>query len=399
LHKLHLPRLGQTMQQGTILSWFKREGEPFEIGDVLYEVESEKAVVPVEAKLAGTLARIVVPEGEELPIGTLLAIVADPGETLSPAQIEAAIMEERGGSASGAAASGPPATQTAASSSTAAGERIRAMPRARTLAEQLGVDLATMRGSGADGIITVEDVRQAASASQTASGPKVRERRALNRVGRSMAEVVTQSWQQVPQFVQIVLVDARALEQRKEREGKAIQQSYGINLSYTDLILEAVIRSVEEVPQVNASFAGDAIVIYEDVNVSVAVATDAGLLVPVIQQAQKLSLGDRALRLRDLAARARAGTLTPEDMQGGTITVSNLGMTGVETGTPLVTAPQAAIVFAGAILNRPVAIGNSVAVHPTFYVSIAFDHRVVDGAAAARFTGAVKRRLEASEAS
>jgi pyruvate dehydrogenase E2 component (dihydrolipoamide acetyltransferase) len=404
LHKLHLPRLGQTMQQGKILRWFKQEGESFAIGDPLYEVESEKAVVPVEAKLAGTLARITLQQGDEQPVGALVAIVADLGETLSPAQIEAAIAEEQG---AGAPATAPVTAQQApvpTSAFTPASEctpgRIRVMPRARRLAEQLGVSLTAVQGTGAEGVITVEDVQRAASRAPSLAGVpapsalKIRERRPLNRVGRTMAEVLTQSWQHIPQFVQMVLVDASALRRRRETEGKAIQQSHGLNLSYTDLILEAVIRSVEEVPQVNASFADDAIVVYEDINVSVAVATDEGLLVPVIHHAQNLSLGDLALQLREVTRRARTGSLTPEEMQGGTITVSNLGMTGVETGTPLVTRPQAAIVFIGAILNRPVAIGNSIEVRPTFYVSIGFDHRVVDGAAAAQFTGTVKRRLE-----
>jgi pyruvate/2-oxoglutarate dehydrogenase complex dihydrolipoamide acyltransferase (E2) component len=211
-----------------------------------------------------------------------------------------------------------------------------------------------------------------------------------------MAEVVTQSWQQVPQFVQMVLVDASALTRRREAEGKALQQSHDLKLSYTDLILETIVRSIEEVREVNASFAGDTIVLYEDINISVAIATEEGLLVPVIHQAQKLSLGDLALRLREISQRARAGSLTPADFEGGTITVSNLGMSGVETGTPLVTRPQAAIVFIGAILNRPVAVGDSLEVRPTFYVSIGYDHRVVDGATAAKFTGTLKRKLEAS---
>jgi pyruvate dehydrogenase E2 component (dihydrolipoamide acetyltransferase) len=260
------------------------------------------------------------------------------------------------------------------------------------LAEQLGVNLAKIEGSGANGAITVEDVQKAA---QATLGPKIRERRPLNRIARTMAEVVTQSWQQVPQFVQVVLVDASSLTRRRETEGKAIQQSHDIKLSFNDLILESVIRSIEEVREVNASFASDAIVLYEDINVSVAMATEAGLLVPVIHQAQQLSLGDLALRLRETSQRARAGSLTPADFEDGTITVSNLGMSGVETGTPLVTLPQAAIVFVGAILNRPVAIGNSLEVRPTFYVSIGYDHRVVDGATAAKFTSTLKRKLEA----
>ncbi len=401
MQKLHLPRLGQTMQQATLLNWYKKEGESFTVGDTLYEIETDKSVIPVEAKFSGTLVRITGQEGEELSVGALVAVIANPGEILSLAEVEAAIAAEHQpvpsttptkATTDGVQAPSPEATASSAASTSTVAERLRIMPRARMLAEQLGVNLAKIEGSGANGAITVEDVQKAA---QATPGPKIRERRPLNRIARTMAEVVTQSWQQVPQFVQVVLVDASSLTRRRETEGKAIQQSHDIKLSFNDLILESVIRSIEEVREVNASFASDAIVLYEDINVSVAMATEAGLLVPVIHQAQQLSLGDLALRLRETSQRARAGSLTPADFEDGTITVSNLGMSGVETGTPLVTLPQAAIVFVGAILNRPVAIGNSLEVRPTFYVSIGYDHRVVDGATAAKFTSTLKRKLEA----
>jgi pyruvate dehydrogenase E2 component (dihydrolipoamide acetyltransferase) len=389
------------MQQATLLNWYKKEGESFIVGDTLYEIETDKSVIPVEAKFSGTLVRITGQEGEELPVGALVAVIANPGEILSLAEVEAAIAAEHQpvpsttptkATTDGVQAPSPEATASSAASTSTVAERLRIMPRARMLAEQLGVNLAKIEGSGANGAITVEDVQRAARATP---GPKIRERRPLNRIARTMAEVVTQSWQQVPQFVQVVLVDASSLTRRRETEGKAIQQSHDIKLSFNDLILESVIRSIEEVREVNASFASDAIVLYEDINVSVAMATEAGLLVPVIHQAQQLSLGDLALRLRETSQRARAGSLTPADFEDGTITVSNLGMSGVETGTPLVTLPQAAIVFVGAILNRPVAIGNSLEVRPTFYVSIGYDHRVVDGATAAKFTSTLKRKLEA----
>jgi pyruvate dehydrogenase E2 component (dihydrolipoamide acetyltransferase) len=272
------------------------------------------------------------------------------------------------------------------------------MPRARAMAQQLGVDLATVQGSGPGGTISVEDVQRAASASPASTvstAPGILERRPLRGIARTMAEVVTQSWREIPQFVQIAMVDASNLAARRQAEGPAVRESHGVNLSYTDLILGAVIRSVQDVPEVNASFAGDSIIVYEDINLAVAVATDEGLVVPVIHRAQRLSLGELAVQRREIVDWARSGTLAPHNMEGGTITVSNLGMAGVETRTPLVTRPQAAIVFIGAIVDRPVAVGGAVAIHPTFYISVGYDHRVVDGATAARFTGGLKTRLEA----
>jgi len=388
MHMLHLPRLGQTMERGTIVRWLKKVGEPYGIGEPLYELEYEKATVEVEAKLPGKLAAIVAQEGENLPTGTLLGVVADPGESLSAAQVEAAIAAERRTPAVTPAGSAATATVPSAGP---AGGRVRAMPRARALAQQLGLDLAAVPGTGAEGAITVEDVQRAAA---TAAGPRVRERRPLKGIPRAMAEAMTRSWQQVPQFTQAVLVDATSLAARRRAEGPAFKQQYGVDLSYTDLILPAVVQAAREVPEANASFAGEAIAVYEDINLGVAVATDAGLVVPVIQRAQELSPGELARRLREVAARARAGSLALEDVEGGTITVSNLGPGGPETGTPLIMPPQAAIVFVGAIVERAVVVEGAVVARPTFYLSNAFDHRVLDGATAARFTNTLKRLLE-----
>ncbi len=374
------------MERGTILRWAKREGELFEIGEILYEVESEKAVNEIEAKLPGMLARIVVDEGEECPVGTLLAVVADPGETLCEEEVEAAIAEETGAAA-------PAATETGSRDRMSApiGERrrVRAMPKARALARELGVELAAVEGTGRGGTITVEDVRQAAG-----GGPKVRERRPLGGVGRTMARVVTRSWQEVPQFVQMVQLDAGALVERRRELTAEIKRSYGVDLSYTDLLLEAVAGAVREEPLANSSLVDDEIVVYEDVNISVATATGAGLLVPVVKCVQGLGLGDLAVRLREVLEQARGGRLSPEDSSEGTITLSNLGMYGVEGGTPLVTRPQATVVFAGAIVERPWVVSGRVEVRPTLSLSVGFDHRILDGVTAARFTTALKRRLE-----
>ncbi len=233
MHMLHLPRLGQTMERGTVVRWLKDIGEPYQIGDLLYELEYEKASVEVEAKLPGTLAAIVVETGENLPVGSLLAVVADPGETLSPAQIEAAVAAEKGAAATTAA----PAATTAAAPATAPGAgagRARAMPRARVLAQQLGLDLASIAGTGDGGAITVADVQRAA---QVASGPRVRERHPLRGIPRAMAESMTRSWQQAPQFTQMVMVDASALVARRQAAAEEYRRArHGrINLSFGKL--------------------------------------------------------------------------------------------------------------------------------------------------------------------
>lgn len=400
MHKLHLPRLGQTMEKGTILRWAKEEGDSFELGEVLFEVETDKLASEVEAKLPGTLARITVPEGEEHLVGTLLAVVADPGEEPSDEQIEEAIAEESAASEEAPVEepTKPPDESGAAPARAAGdGERVRAMPRARAKARELDVDLQTIEGSGKGGVITTEDVEAAAAGKESEDGgPKVLERRPLSGLGKTMAEVVSRGWREIPQFVQMVELDASALVERRRRKAAEIKQSHGVDLSYTDLFLEAVVGAVEDEPLANSSLVDGEILMYEDVNVSMAVATDAGLLVPVVWQTQGLSLGELASKFREVAEKARTGSLSSEDLEGGTITLSNLGMHGVEAGTPLVTLPQAAVVFFGAMVERPVAVDGRVEIRSALSISIGFDHRILDGASAARFTRALRRRLERS---
>ncbi len=394
------------MERGTILRWFKAEGESYEIGESLYEVETEKVVNEIEAKLPGTLRRILVPEDEEHPIGTLLAVAADPGEEPTDEQIEAEISAETPGTARDEGESAPVSSSAGAepgapsSASESSGSRVKAMPKARSLARELGVDLASLGGTGRADSITPDDVRRAAesagSAQEAPAGEvAVSERRPLSGVGRTMARTVSRSWSEVPQFVQMVEIDASELVDRRQRLLEEVKREQEINLSYTDLFLEALVRAVRRQPLANAGFGDDELVVYEDVNVSVAVDTDAGLLVPVLHGAHQMSLGERAAALRGLAERARAGGLGSEDFEGGTITLSNLGMDEVEGGTPLVTSPQATVIFVGAMVEKPWVVGGEIVPRPTLSVSVGYDHRVLDGVSAAHFTTAFRQELEA----
>lgn len=407
MHKIHLPRLGQTMEHGTILRWFKAEGESYETGESLYEVETEKVVNEIEAKLPGTLCRILVPEDEEHPVGTLLAVAADPGEEPTDEQVEVEISIETAGAAQeeGASASASSSARDEPGAPTSAGQnsssRVRAMPKARSLARELGVDLSSLEGTGKGGSITADDVRRAAEPGSdgqdtpAAGVAAVSERRPLSGVGTTMARTVSRSWSEVPQFVQMVELDASGLVERRSRQYEEVRREHGVDLSYTDLFLEALVSAVVEEPLANAAFGNNEIIVYEDVNVSVAVATDAGLLVPVLHRTQEMSQGQRIVALRELGEKARAGKLTSTDFEGGTITLSNLGMHGVEGGTPLVTSPQAAVVFIGAMVERPWVVDGDIVPRPTLSVSTGFDHRVLDGVSAARFTTALRRALEA----
>lgn len=399
MHLLHLPRLGQTMEAGAITCWLTDVGTSYDVDAELYEVETAKNSVEIVAKLPGTILRVIAPTGCELPVGALLAVVADPGEEPDDSDIDALVaadLAEIAKRAQGDDAAPDPSAPVSAPDTTTpapagADRGIRAIPKARAMAAAAGLDLSTVTGTGAGGSITVADVEAALAFGpiDSADDAAVAERRPLSSVARGMANVLTASWRDVPQFVQQIHVDATRM-----KETRAELAGHGVRVTFTDILIAAVAAAAREVPEANAQFTPDAIHIMADVNVTVAVDTDAGLLVPVIAQADQLDVAGVSMRLQELSERARARRLTPADTAGGTITVSNLGAAGIETGVPLVISPQATIVFAGAIKDSAVVADGAVEIRPLMGLAIGYDHRVLDGSTAARFTSALKRRLE-----
>jgi pyruvate dehydrogenase E2 component (dihydrolipoamide acetyltransferase) len=401
MHLLHLPKLGYTMENGAITGWLVPEGSQFAVGDPLYEVETEKNVVQVEARLPGTLAKVVVDQDEALGVGTLVAVVADPGEDWSESDVSAAIAaehpvenapEEASSSSTGdqldqldAPAEGPGALAAPPNG------RVRALPKVRAVAERLGVDLATVAGTGPRGTLTVEDVERAAAASpqtgDAANGATVLERRRLTGVPKAMAAGVARSWAEIPQFVQQFRVDTTSLAAYRSAKKEA-----GVRVGLTSVLAAAIARAATVVPEVNSSLRGDELTLYADVNVGLAVSTDRGLVVPVVARVQALGAVEIDERVQQVVEDARRGSL-PVDAPA-TITLSNLSGFGVETGLPLVTAPQAAIVFTGDIVDTPVAVDGRVEVRPLLGVAVAFDHRVIDGATGGAFSRALREALE-----
>src|SRR5262249_34162685 len=267
-----------------------------------------------------------------------------------------------------------------------------ASPRARRIAAEAGIELGGIAGSGPDGMVTEDDVRRAArpAAAPDPSAPLTPVRREkLTRIQAVGARNLTQSWQQVPHFVQMVRVDmSGALAKRRAlNAGDA-------KTTITDLILAAVVQALRENPRVNASYRDGEMLIYDRINLGIAVDTPGGLVVPVIHDAQELELGAISTRAAELAAKARDKKLLPQDLEECTFTVSNLGAYGVENGTPVIFAPQAALMFVGAIRDEVIAINGKPEVRPAMQIAIAYDHRGIDGAGAARFTTRVKQLLE-----
>ena len=376
-----MPALEMAQETGKLLAWRKKEGERVTKGEPLLEVETDKAVVEVEAPGDGLLAGVTAQVGAVVQVGTTIAWLVAPGEQppVASAASAPAARASSGGTAQAAAAA---AIQLLAHT-TAAAPQIS--PKARRLAKELGVDITAIHGSGPDGAITSEDVQAAA-----AKVPKVevaQETTAaepLSQVARLMAERMTQSWTSVPHFFLVRDVDAAALLELQKRPSPA-STTPGLATTITDLLVALVARALTNHPLMNASWNNGAILRNPDVNVSLAVAVKDGVVGAVIHKASTLSLAEISVQRRDLSERAKAGRLRPADISGGTFTLSNLGMYKVDAFSAIITPPQAAVLAVGAIGDRVVAIGGKPAVRPMLTMTLSSDHRVVDGARAAEF--------------
>jgi pyruvate dehydrogenase E2 component (dihydrolipoamide acetyltransferase) len=377
-----MPALEMAQETGKLISWLKKEGESVVKGEPLLEVETDKAVMEIEAPGDGVLAGIKVQAGAEVPVGQTIAWIVRPGE-VPPADEVAATSGRKTTAAapSGAAPANQPATP--AQSAT---QPVKISPKARRLASERGVDLAEVRGSGAEGEILASDILAAAESKASAPPATVDNG---SPISRRMAERTTQSWTTVPHFFVVREVDAGALNEARQTLGPEIEKSHGVKLTHSDLLVALVARVLLKHSRMNASWHGEGVRPNADINIGVAMAVDAGVVAPVIHHASKAALGEIAVQRRDLTERARSGKLRPADIGGGTFTVSNLGMFGVDAFTAIIIPPQAAILAVGAIADRvvPVGVGPDArpGIRPMMTLTLSSDHRVVDGARAAEF--------------
>ena len=381
---VRLPPLGTSVERATIVAWHKRTGEALQVGDVLYEVETEKSSVEVEAPYAGTLARIVTPEGAEVAVGDLLAVMLEPGEALNETALDRYLQTESTPPPAPAQEERKPASVEAPAAVVA-----EVSPRARRLARERGIDIEALARSLGRSRISERDVLEFAGAAAPAPAEEVL---TPSRVALAMAQNVTRSWQTIPQFTQIVEVDATALV--KAREQLSVGQT---KITYTDLLAWYSVRALRDHPLINARYEQERLHLYPHVNLSTAMNTERGLVVPVIKEADSLSFGQLVEALRAMEERARASKLSPVDLEDGTFTMSNLGAHGIDFGTPLVTTGQCAILFAGRIRERVFARDGKPVVAPTLWISIAYDHRIASGVTAAAFTQTVASLLEKAE--
>lgn len=380
-----MPMLGMAQETGKVLRWLKREGDAVAKGEPLLEVETDKVTVEIESPAGGTLAAVTVPEGTEVPVGTVIALVLAAGETVEAGAPMA--KPEPGPVREVVAVAAAPAPVAVSASPP---RRRLASPKARRLAEALGVDLDALVGTGPNGAVIAKDVESV--------GEPAHRRAATNgdsfevgTVWRVMADRTTRAWQEVPHFFLSRDVDASRLESWRA----AVRKRPGAErVSHTDLLVKLCAEALRRHPRVNASWRDGAIVPGPGVNIGIAVATGDGLVVPIVHRADTLELAALSARRVEIAEAARAGRLRPEDVQGGTFTVSNLGMYGVDAFQAIVNAPQAAILAVGRIVDRPVAANGEVVVRPVLTLSVSFDHRVVDGARGAEFLDTLAELIE-----
>ena len=369
-----MPALEMAQETGKLISWLKKEGEAVSKGEPLLEIETDKAVMEIESPADGVLAGVKVQPGVEVPVGRTIAWIVAPGENV-PADDAPTESGRKTSPISSAAATSPPAP--AAINTSVKDARIS--PKARRLASERGIDLRQVLGSGPGGEILASDVLAAAESNAPAStlqgGP----------VARLMAERTTQSWTTVPHFFLVREVNACALRDEHRKRAPQIQQSHGIKLTLTDMLLSLVARTLRNHRRVNASWVANAVRENSAINISLAIAIDGGVVAPVIRAADKATLVDVAATRTELAMRARAGKLRPADLADGTFTISNLGMFGIDAFSAIITPPQAAILAVGRIADKVVAIDGQPAVRPMMTLTLSGDHRVMDGARAAEF--------------
>ena len=387
-----MPALEMAQETGKLLAWRKQEGDRVTKGEPLLEIETDKAVVEVEAPADGILAGIKASAGADIPVGQTIAWIVAPGEQ-PPVETESAAPAARAGSHAAAstksAVATMPATSVQVPTSTA-----RISPKARRLAKELGVDIATVCGSGADGEILASDIQSAAVTPTTEKGSASLE--VPTSLGRIMAERTTHSWTTVPHFFITRDIDAVALNEYRDSHIAEIERSNNVRISHTDLLVALVARVLLKHPRMNASWTPEGIRLHDHVNMGVAIAVNDGVVAAVIPNAHAATLAEIATQRRDVAERARAGKLRPADIADATFTISNLGMYHVDRFSAIITPPQAAILAVGGIADRVVAVNGQPAIRPMMTLTVSCDHRVADGARAALF---LKDLAEATGAS
>jgi len=420
--ELKMPALSPTMEEGTLAKWLVKEGDSVQSGDLLAEIETDKATMEFEAVDEGTIAQILIPEGtDNVKVGTVIAIIAGEDEdagstkvapTPAPAPAPAAKADPAPAHAAAPAATPAPAP-TAAPAPAAQGERIKASPLAKRIAADKGIDLAALTGSGPGGRIVKADLEGAAAstaapASAAAPSPAPAAAPApaqpfetdiphstekLSNMRKTIARRLTQSKQEVPHIYLTVDVQLDKLLKLRGELNAALEPQ-GVKLSVNDLLIKALAKALIQVPKCNVSFAGDQLISYERADISVAVSVPAGLITPIIVGADDKSVSKISTEMKELAGRAKEGKLQPHEYQGGTASLSNMGMFGIKQFEAVINPPQGMIMAIGAGEKRPYVVDDALAIATVMSATGSFDHRAIDGADGAQLMQAFKQIVE-----
>ncbi len=404
---IEMPKLSDTMVEGTLVRWLKKEGDKVANGDVLAEIETDKATMEMAAFDEGILGKIYVAAGSKAPLGAALGVIVDEGEALPAAPVAGASVVAAASAAAAAAASsaGSRAAAVRTSSVAAANGKVKASPLARRVAAERGTDLRRLVGSGPGGRIVRADVEAAPveGSGGAAKGVAVirpvmgaEDRRVpLSGMRTIIAERLYASKTQIPHFYLNIEVDAGPILALRAQINAGSEKTGGNKYTVNDFILKAVAGAAAQVPAVNASFDGDSIVQFAKVNLSVAIAVEDGLVTPVIRDAARKSMLELSTEVKDLAAKAKSKKLSPDAFAGGTLTVSNLGAYGIDNFDAIINPPQAAILSIGAAKKMAVVNAKGeIVVGDRMWVGMSCDHRVVDGAVGATYLGVLKKLLE-----
>ena len=429
-----MPALGMAQDEGVLLRWLKKEGEMVQAGEPLMEVATDKVDVQVEAPASGLLTAVTAQEGDEIPVGQVIALIAAEGEELPAKPVSAPLATDMEGSEGEPPAQSVPSQSRVPSPVAArmaaqhgidladvpavggrisredieahmrtagAGVRVLASPKARRLARERGIDLASLAGNGPQGAVLAADVplavqppTESITQPQPVPAPAASppDQPTVSRMWQIMAQRLTASWTSVPHFYLVREVDATGLQ--GWRSLLASKTPDRVNVTYTDLLTKLTALSLARFPRLNASWRDGEILFNPDINIGLAVAVPEGLLVPVVHKADQLQVEDIAARRTELVARANRAALLPDDFAGGTFTISNLGMYGVDAFNAIVNPPQAAILAVARITDRVVAVDGQPAVRPMLTLTLSCDHRAVDGVMAAQFLDALAALIE-----
>ncbi|MEE9162751.1 MAG: dihydrolipoamide acetyltransferase family protein [Candidatus Neomarinimicrobiota bacterium] len=376
--EVFMPKWGLSMQQGRITQWLKQEGDRVEKGEPLLEVETEKIAGVVEAPSSGILARTLYPVGSSAPVSQVIALITAPGEAVPDIAVPAEPAAEA------AAGAPPPVSGARARPATI----IPATPVARRMAKQHGLDLAVIQATGPNGTVTKDDVEKAIQGQPQTVPPQVVP---MEGIRRTIATRLLQSLQTMAQVT--VTTEANVAEAMALRQGLSRHRTEG-SLSPLHLVIKATARALKEHPRLNALQLEDRVQLVDQVNIGVAVSLAEGLITPVIRDADTKGLAEIASEGRELAAKTREGRATPDDVTGGTFTISNLGTYEIDAFTPIINPPQVGILGVGRVVEKPIVANGEVTKGSMMVLSLTFDHRVVDGAPAAEFLQTVKKHLE-----